>query len=188
MDKSNLKTNLVGEFLIASPSMNDPHFYQTVTYICENNEAGSLGFIINRPMEADLSDILNQLDLEHSQALANFPILQGGPVGLERGFVLHQEGKWDNTSEIINGLSVTTSKDILKSISSGLGPSESLLILGYSGWGPGQLEQELTTSSWINTPANNEILFTVPYENRWKKAINLLGIEASDISDQIGHA
>jgi putative transcriptional regulator len=109
-------------------------------------------------------------------------------VGIERGFVLHQEGKWDNTSEIINGLSITTSKDILKSISSGLGPPESLLILGYSGWGPGQLEQELTTSSWINAPANNEILFTVPYENRWRKAINLLGIEATDISDQIGHA
>ncbi len=188
MDKSNLKTNFVGQFLIASPSMNDPHFRQTVTYICENNEAGSLGFIINRPMEADLSDILNQLDLKNPQALANFPILKGGPVGLERGFVLHQGGEWNHTSEIITGLSVTTSKDILKSISSGLGPSESLLILGYSGWGPGQLEQELTTSSWINAPANNEILFTVPYKNRWQKAINLLGIEASDISDQIGHA
>ena len=180
--------NLIGQLLIASPSLNDPNFHQTVTYICENNESGSFGLIINRPMETNVSEVLNQLNLDNSNELANSPVLQGGPVGLERGFVLHKEGEWENTSKINQDVSITTSKDILLSMASGKDPSESLLILGYAGWGSGQLEQELQTSSWINVPANEDILFTVPYTNRWDEAINLLGIDASNISGQIGHA
>ena len=180
--------NLVGQLLIASPSLNDPNFHQTVTYICENNESGSFGLIINRPMETNISEVLNQLSLDSSNELGNSPVLQGGPVGLERGFVLHKEGEWENTSKINQDISITTSKDILLSIASGGVPSESLLILGYAGWGSGQLEQELQTTSWINVPANQDILFTVPYKNRWGEAINLLGIDASNISGQIGHA
>ena len=180
--------NLIGQLLIASPSLNDPNFHQTVTYICENNESGSFGLIVNRPMETNVSEILNQLNLDNSNDLGNFPVLQGGPVGLERGFVLHKEGEWENTSKIHQDVSITTSKDILLSIASGTGPSESLLILGYAGWGSGQLEQELQTNSWINAPASRDILFTVPYKNRWDEAINLLGINASNISGQIGHA
>ena len=180
--------NLIGHLLIASPSLNDPNFHQTVTYICENNESGSFGLIINRPMETNISEILNQLNFDSSNELGNFPVLQGGPVGLERGFVLHKEGEWENTSKIHQDVSITTSKDILLSMASGTGPSESLLILGYAGWGSGQLEQELQTNSWINVPANEDILFTVPYTKRWDEAINLLGIDASNISGQIGHA
>jgi putative transcriptional regulator len=102
--------------------------------------------------------------------------------------VLHKEGEWENTSRINEDISITTSKDILLSMASGNGPSESLLILGYSGWGAGQLEQELKTNSWINAPASQDILFTVPYKNRWEEAINLLGVNVSNISGQIGHA
>ena len=180
--------NLIGQLLIASPSLNDPNFHQTVTYICENNESGSFGLIINSPMETNISEILNQLNLDSSNELGNCPVLQGGPVGLERGFVLHKEGEWENTSKINQDVSITTSKDILLAMASGKGPSESLLILGYSGWGAGQLEQELKTNSWINAPASQDILFTVPYKNRWEEAINLLGVNVSNISGQIGHA
>ena len=179
--------NLIGQLLIASPSLNDPNFHQTVTYICENNESGSFGLIINRPMETNISEILNQLNLGSSNELGNCPGLQGGPVGLERGFVLHKEGEWENTSKINQDVSITTSKDILLSMASGAGPSESLLILGYAGWGSGQLEQELQTNSWINVPANEDILFTVPYTKRWDEAINLLGIDASNISGPVSY-
>ena len=186
--KTNQINNLVGQLLIASPSLNDPNFHQTVTYICENDDTGSFGLIINRPMETNISEVLNQLNLDTPNELGNFPVLQGGPVGLERGFVLHKEGEWENTSKINEDISIPTSKDILLSMASGKCPSESLLILGYSGWGAGQLEQELKTNSWINAPASQDILFTVPYKNRWEEAINLLGINASNISGQIGHA
>lgn len=186
--KTNQINNLVGQLLIASPSLNDPNFHQTVTYICENDGTGSFGLIINRPMETNISEVLNQLNLDTPNELGNFPVLQGGPVGLERGFVLHKEGEWENTSKINEDISITTSKDILLSMASGTGPSESLLILGYAGWGSGQLEQELQTNSWINVPANQDILFSVPYKKRWDEAINLLGIDASNISGQIGHA
>ena len=186
--KTNQINNLVGQLLIASPSLNDPNFHQTVTYICENDDTGSFGLIINRPMETNISEVLNQLNLDTPNELGNFPVLQGGPVGLERGFVLHKEGEWENTSKINEDISITTSKDILLSMASGKCPSESLLILGYSGWGAGQLEQELKTNSWINAPASQDILFTVPYKNRWKEAINLLGVNVSNISGQIGHA
>jgi len=188
INKTNQVDNLVGQLLIASPSLNDPNFHQTVTYICENNESGSFGLIINKPMETNISEVLNQLNLDSTNKLSNLSVLQGGPVGLERGFVLHKEGDWENTSKINRDVSITTSKDILLSIASGTGPSESLLILGYAGWGSGQLEQELKTNSWINAPASQDILFTVPYKNRWEEAINLLGINASNISGQIGHA
>ena len=188
INKTNQVNNLVGQLLIASPSLNDPNFHQTVTYICENNESGSFGLIINKPMETNISEVLNQLNLDSSNELVNSPVLQGGPVGLERGFVLHKEGEWDNTSKINQDVCITTSKDILLSMASGTVPSESLLILGYAGWGSGQLEQELQTNSWINVPANEDILFTVPYTKRWNEAINLLGIDASSISGQIGHA
>jgi len=188
--KTNQINNFVGQLLIASPSLNDPNFHQTVTYICENDESGSFGLIINRPMKTNISEVLNQLNLDTPtpNEPGNFPVLQGGPVGLERGFVLHKEGEWENTSRINEDISITTSKDILLSMASGNGPSESLLILGYSGWGAGQLEQELKTNSWINAPASQDILFTVPYKNRWEEAINLLGVNVSNISGQIGHA
>ncbi len=102
--------NLIGQLLIASPSLNDPNFHQTVTYICENNESGSFGLIINRPMETNISEILNQLNLGSSNELGNCPVLQGGPVGLERGFVLHKEGEWENTSKINQDVSITSIK------------------------------------------------------------------------------
>ena len=187
-NKTNQINNFVGQLLIASPSLNDPNFHQTVTYICENDDTGSFGLIINRPMETNISEVLNQLTLDPPNELGNFPVLQGGPVGLERGFVLHKEGEWENTSKINQDVSITTSKDILLSMASGKGLSKSLLILGYAGWGSGQLEQELQTNSWINVPANQDILFSVPYKKRWDEAINLLGIDASNISGQIGHA
>ena len=136
INKTNQINNLVGQLLIASPSLNDPNFHQTVTYICENDDTGSFGLIINRPMETNISEVLNQLNLDTpNNELGNFPVLQGGPVGLERGFVLHKEGEWENTSRINKDISITTSKDILLSMASGKAPSESLLILGYSGWG-----------------------------------------------------
>ena len=116
------------------------------------------------------------------------PILQGGPVGTERGFVIHNQGAWKHTSQINDWINITTSKDILESISNGMGPDNCLLVLGYSGWGAGQLESEIRTNSWLSIPFSDEILFKTPFQDRWEKSIGSLGINTQNLSEEIGHA
>ena len=183
-----LSENLIGQFLIATPSLNDPNFSKTVTLICEHNESGSLGLIINRPIEGNLNQLLEELQISSDEQLESTPILQGGPVGTERGFVIHNQGAWKHTSQINDWINITTSKDILESISNGMGPDNCLLVLGYSGWGPGQLESEIRTNSWLSIPFSDEILFKTPFQDRWEKSIVSLGINAQNLSEEIGHA
>ena len=179
--------SLVGHFLIASPSLKDPNFEKTVTLVCEHSESGSLGLIINKPLHHDLDEIITEMNLDQLDS-SKVSFLQGGPVGLDRGFVIHNSGFWKNTTEINEKTFITSSRDIIDDIAEGKGPSNSIFIVGYSGWGPGQLETELMTNSWLSAPYDPAIVFDVDTESRWEKSIDSLGIKSVNISDQIGHA
>jgi len=185
---------LQGHLLIAMPGLNDPNFDHTVTYMLEHNEGGAFGLIINRPIEMDFGDILSQLSLESEDAALNSqPVMLGGPVQPERGFVLHMsdngdDKRWDSTAKIDNSISVTTSPDILSALAAGNGPEESLFVLGYAGWDAGQLETEIADNAWLNVSASPEILFNTPMRKRWEASTRLLGIDPASISSEAGHA
>jgi putative transcriptional regulator len=183
-------TNLTGHLLIAMPAMQDPNFHRTVTYVCEHGEQGALGLIINRPLDINFSEVLAQLALEaHSDAAGTQPILQGGPVDLQRGFVIHQApSQWESTVSVTETMFVTTSRDIIAAMADGTGPEHALLILGYAGWGPGQLEREIQENAWLSVPASPRIIFETPFEDRWQQAATLLGVDLATISNQAGHA
>jgi len=177
------------QFLIAMPSLQDSYFGQTVTYICEHNEEGAMGLVINQPLELTLNQMLRQLDLEPTAATDQQPIFRGGPVQPEHGFVLHSpENGWTGTRRLGGGLALTTSRDILEAIARGEGPEHALIALGYAGWGPGQLESELAENAWLVAPANQGILFTLPPDQRWSAAARLIGIDMNLISQVAGHA
>jgi len=183
-------TNLTGHLLIAMPAMQDPNFRRTVTYVCEHSDEGALGLVINRPMEMDLGEVLEQLELEPATvALARQPVLQGGPVELQRGFVIHAgPGSFDATVTIGEGISVTTSQDILAAMAAGEGPERAIVTLGYAGWGAGQLEEEITSNAWLSVPASAEILFDTPFDERWEAAARMLGIDIATLGPDAGHA
>ena len=182
-----INNSLVGQFLIASPSLKDPNFEKTVTLVCEQNESGSLGLIINKPLHQELEEVISQMNLNEIDT-KEISFLQGGPVGLDRGFVIHNSGLWKNTTEVNENTFITSSRDIIDDIIDGQGPNHSLFIVGYSGWGPGQLESELMTNSWISAPYDPAIVFDIDTDSRWEKSIDSLGIKSVNISDQIGHA
>jgi putative transcriptional regulator len=182
---------LTGQFLIAMPAMTDPNFDRTVTYICEHNEEGALGIIVNRPTNMSLGEVLAQMDLKPSDPeLAAQPVLQGGPVQPERGFVIHDDGGEDFGATLAgqNGLKVTTSRDILVALAEGHGPPRAVIALGYAGWGAGQLEAEMANNAWLTVPAAPDIIFSVPFERRWESAAALLGVSISALSSEAGHA
>lgn len=182
--------NLTGQLLIAMPAMQDPNFQRTVTYICEHSEHGALGIVINRPMNMDMSEVLEQLALDTGNSrVASTPILQGGPVEIQRGFVIHQSPhEWDSTVAVSDNIFVTTSQDILGAMAAGKGPERALLALGYAGWGAGQLEEELVANAWLSVPASPEIIFDAPFEDRWRMAAQLLGVDIATLSSDAGHA
>ncbi len=179
--------SLRNQFLIAMPQMRDPNFEGTVTYICDHNEHGAMGIVINRPLDLRLGEILEQLDLG-GQGIDR-PIYAGGPVQMERGFVLHSpKGEWQSSLKISEGICLTTSRDILAALANDEGPEENLVALGYAGWGAGQLEREIAENCWLTCLASEEILFRTPYHKKFDTAIELLGFEPSQLSDQTGHA
>jgi putative transcriptional regulator len=181
---------LANQFLIAMPAMADPNFNQTVTYVCEHSEKGALGIVINRPMDMRLDEVFRQLNVESSDdELANRPVLQGGPVHQDRGFVLHEAaGDWDSSLLVSDSIRVTTSRDILAAMARGDGPQRSLVALGYAGWEAGQLESEVTENAWLTVPAEPEIIFKTPYQDRWEAAAKILGVDLNLLSSQAGHA
>lgn len=181
---------LTGHLLIAMPTLADPNFSRTVTYICEHSDQGALGIIINRPLDMDLGNVFEQLSLDVADPeLAGRPVLQGGPVHRERGFVLHDSDQpYDATLAVTDIVRVTTSQDILAAMASGQGPRRVLLALGYAGWGAGQLEHEICENAWLSVPATTHLLFEIPFEERWQEAARLLGIDLSTLSLQAGHA
>jgi len=182
--------DLTNQFLIAMPTLNDPNFYRTVTYLCVHNQDGAMGIILNRPLSLTLGDVLKHMDIDITNPDVNrMRILQGGPVQPERGFVIHQpSGNWDAVLTVGDDIAIATSLDILTAIAEGTGPTNAVVALGYAGWGAGQLEKEVAENSWLSGPINSSIIFDAPSEKRWQLATELLGINPSLISGEVGHA
>ena len=184
--------SLRNQFLIATPTLEDGIFKSSVTYICEHDEDGAMGIIINRPSDLKFNDLVKEFEAIESSELNTQPVMVGGPVGLERGFVLHQTPantiEWLSTLQISNEIALTGSKDILTALGEGQGPKKFLFVLGYAGWGAGQLEQELMENDWLTSPATPEILFSTPYHLRAEAAAKLLGVDLSALATQPGNA
>jgi putative transcriptional regulator len=182
--------DLTHHFLIAMPSMADPHFSRTLTYICEHNDQGALGLVVNRPIDMTLQALFERLALPLTDAaISEAPIYFGGPVQTDRGFVLHEPaGNWQSTLRVGTAIGLTTSKDILEAVGRGEGPSRMLVTLGYAGWSPGQLEHELSQNAWLTVEARDAILFDVPAEERLPAAMELLGLDFARLQDEAGHA
>jgi len=172
------------------PGMEDPNFSTTVTLICEHNDDGALGIIINRPLEIKMSGLFEQLAVDDPDPdVAESPVLAGGPVGTERGFVLHDKGQsFENTLKVSDDIQLTLSRDVIDAMAVGAGPEKSLVAIGYAGWESGQLEEEMLTNSWLNVTATPELVFDTPFEKRWYSAARLLGIDIASISPDVGHA
>jgi len=181
--------SLCNHFLIAMPSMQDTSFAHSVTYICEHSSEGAMGIVINNPMPMTLHEIFAQMDLTVSPNQGHQPVVAGGPVQQERGFVLHTgDAEWHSTLKVSPDISLTASRDIITAIAEGKGPKEYLVALGYAGWGEGQLEAEIAANSWLTVPASKHIIFDTPFEQRWTSAAQALGIDVNLISNIAGHA
>ncbi|MEY4727022.1 MAG: hypothetical protein RLZ36_1649 [Pseudomonadota bacterium] len=228
MTADSASINLTHHFLIAMPSLEDAAFAKSVVYVCEHSERGALGLVINKPSDLSMTGLFEKVELPlHRQDLINAPVLQGGPVHTERGFVLHdamvvdvpesakpstsdlaqtlapqeaealsavsnqettQESVYASTMTIPGGLEMTTSKDVLEALSIGAGPKRVLISLGYSAWGEGQLESELAENSWLTVGADTAVIFDTPVEQRYERAMKLLGLEPWMLSNDVGHS
>lgn len=182
--------SLTNHFLIAMPALADPNFSQTVTYICEHNEDGALGIVINRPSDLSLDDLFRHMGVEPKTADLNAqPVYMGGPVQRERGFVLHEPaGDWNATLRIAGELAITTSRDVLEALAQGDGPERYLVALGYAGWARGQLEQEMADNAWLSGPADPAVIFERDHQERWRAAAAVLGVDLTLLSSDTGHA
>jgi putative transcriptional regulator len=218
MTADSASINLTHHFLIAMPSLEDETFAKSVVYVCEHSERGAMGLVINKPSDLSMEGLFEKVDLPlHRQDLMNAPVLQGGPVHTERGFVLHdalwsheaepvaevleaaqeaaalsavsdKESVYASTMTIPGGLEMTTSKDVLEALSIGAGPKRVLISLGYSAWGEGQLESELAENSWLTVGADMAVIFDTPVEQRYARAMKLLGLEPWMLSNEVGHS
>ncbi|MGQ0618741.1 MAG: YqgE/AlgH family protein [Panacagrimonas sp.] len=182
--------SLKNQFLVAMPGLEDENFSRTVSLLCEHNDKGAIGLVVNRPTDLTLTAMLDQMGVKHDAFDAqDHVVFWGGPVQPERGFVVHgAPAGWESCMPIGDELFITTSRDVLTAIGEGRGPKEFLIMLGYAGWGAGQLESELLHNSWLNTPVDTGILFTVPARTRWQSATRLLGLEVTQLSSGSGHA
>ncbi len=182
-------SSLRNHFLIAMPSLNESIFSHTITYICDHSEDGAMGLVINQPLGIDMSEIYQQLDCSEGSHHATQAVLSGGPVQPERGFILHSpEQQWESSLAVSRDIMLTASRDIIDAISRNQGPQKFLMALGYAGWGAGQLEEEITSNSWLTIPAEPHIVFDTPIEQRWAAASKSLGIDLNLISGTAGHA
>ena len=183
--------NLTHHFLIAMPNMADPYFSKSLTYICEHNEQGALGVVLTRPVDLTLSALLEQIEIPTSEPhIAEVRVHFGGPVQMDRGFVLHQPaGEWQSTLRVNDQIGLTTSKDVLEAVARGEGPEKFFVTLGYAGWAPGQLEHELSQNAWLSVAAEDtSLIFDLPLESRFDAAMHLLGIDTINLSEDAGHA
>ena len=192
--------NLTNHFLIAMPGLQDMEFARSVVYLCEHSERGALGLIINKPTDINLQKLFDKVEMSLGRAdLGQQPVMQGGPVQTERGFVLHdpivwgedkieKESVYASTMSIPGGLEMTTTKDVLEAMSSGAGPRRVLVTLGYSSWAEGQLESEIARNSWLTVDADVNLVFEAPVDQRYDLALSLLGLQAWMLSPEAGHA
>lgn len=186
--------SLTNHLLIAMPALNDPNFEKSVSYICEHNNEGAMGIVINRPMGLTFADLCDQLDIEITDSdVESLPIYNGGPVETERGFILHSPiGEWESTLAVSDNIGLTMSQDIIQAIAEGYDsdntpPDKFIITLGYAGWGEDQIEDEIAENVWLNVPASKDILFNTPVEQRWTAAAATLGIDLQQLSTDIGH-
>ena len=181
---------LTNHFIIAMPGLMDENFNQAVTYICEHDDNGTFGIIINRESEISLDDVMRQMKIPyHPDTTKNEPVFSGGPVQANRGFVLHRPtGSWDSSLRVNDSAALTTSRDILEAIADNKGPDDNIIALGYAGWGPGQLEQEMAANTWLSCPAEEQIIFSTPIADRWQAAARLIGVDLQLMSNDTGHA
>jgi putative transcriptional regulator len=182
--------NLTNHFLIAMPAMTDPFFAKSLTYVCEHNDEGAMGIVVNRPISLNLSELFAQINVPLTQPeLEDMPVHFGGPVQTDRGFVLHNAGgQWQSTLQVNDKIELTTSKDILQAVGAGTGPRNLLVTLGYAGWSEGQLEQELAANAWLSVLATEHILFDLPADEKLAAAMALLGVDYASLSEEAGHA
>lgn len=183
-------TSLEGQLLIAMPGMADPNFSETVAFICKHDENGAIGIVVNRPSDLTLGEICRQLAFETDLGdRAGEPVMSGGPVQPDRGFVLHQSAEaFESTVDPAAEVKVTVSQDVLRSIARGAGPKPALVALGYAGWSGGQLEAEIAANAWLHVPAAPSVLFETPVENRWLAAAGLIGVDIRQVTSYAGHA
>ncbi|MCX8085655.1 MAG: YqgE/AlgH family protein [Rhodocyclaceae bacterium] len=191
---TNHAISLANHFLIAMPAMADPYFARTLTYLCEHTSEGALGLIINRPLDFNLATLFERVSLPlaagaHQAKYNELPVYFGGPVQTDRGFVLHRPaGQWQSTLVVTSEIALTSSRDILQAMCEQGEPSDVLVTLGYAGWAAGQLEWELSQNAWLTVPADPEIIFSVPPEERLPAAMQLLGVDFANLSEVAGHA
>ena len=199
MSDDSAPINFTNHFLIAMPGLDDEAFSKSVVYLCEHSERGALGLVINKPSDINLQNLFDKVDLPlRREDLKNTPVFQGGPVQTERGFVLHepmlmQDAKpgdvaYASTMVVPGGLEMTTSRDVLEALSTGAGPHKVLVTLGYSAWGEGQLESEISENSWLTVSADRAVIFDTPVAQRYDKALSLLGLQSWMLSPEAGHA
>jgi putative transcriptional regulator len=183
-------SNFTNHFLIAMPSMVDPNFGGALVFVAEHSEKGALGLVVNRPMEINLTTLFERIDLQLlGDSPARSPVFYGGPVQTDRGFVLHQPvGQWNSTVLVSDELGLTSSKDILEAVADGRGPERLMVLLGYSGWGPGQLEDEISRNAWLTVPADPALIFDTPVDERVHGAFALLGVNPVFLAPAAGHA
>jgi putative transcriptional regulator len=188
------RIDLTNQFLIAMPGMADQAFEGSVVYLCEHNENGALGLVINKPIDIKVKGLFEKVELKLDRAeLGEQPVYFGGPVQTERGFVLHEKRQagttpYNSTMSVPGGLEMTTSKDVLEALADGSGPAKVLITLGYSGWQAGQLEDEIGRNGWLNVDADPKVIFDTPVEKRYDTALALLGIDPRMLSQEAGHA
>lgn len=185
-----MEHSLQHHFLIAMPTFIDSFFYRSVIYICEHNEDGAMGLIINRPTQIMLDELFAHLEINNTSPLTKTtPVLFGGPVQKEQGMIIHDNThQWKSTKPLDDQLFLTTSTDILEAVGTAPGPKNFLITLGYTGWESGQLEQELADNTWLTVPANKDILFKLPNDERWEAAGKLLGVDMNLMTLSMGHA
>lgn len=181
--------NLSNQLLIAMPSLDDPWFNQSVTYIFEHNEEGASGIVLSDPIDMSLDQVFEQLSLPIPTGAMQQQVMRGGPVEAERGFVLHRgQASFDASAAISDEVMLTTSRDLLEAVSRGEGPEHMLLALGRAGWAGGQLEREIAENTWLTAPVELSIVFELPPEQRWQAAVALLGIDPAQLAPDAGHA
>jgi putative transcriptional regulator len=188
--KQNLADWLTGQILIAMPAMQDPRFIQSVIFICAHNPDGAMGVVLNRPIKAPgFADLLQQLNVEPTPPQRLLPVGNGGPVDDKRGFVLHSPDWVGEGSLEIDGAHVLSANlDILRAVAAGGGPARARLVLGYAGWGAGQLDEEMKQNSWLNVPADESIIYDTEYNSKWQRALAKLRIDPAQLSTGAGHA
>ena len=181
---------VTGQLLIAMPGMRDERFAKSVIYMGAHSEEGAMGLVLNQRLDSlKFAELISQLELDEKHLSRDVPVHFGGPVESGRGFVLHtSDYQQDATLEVVNGVALTATVDILKAIAQGKGPQKSLLALGYAGWGPGQLDMEIRANGWLQVPSDSEIIFDIEPDTKWERAIERLGIDPLMLSDDVGHA